>query len=145
MEKPTLESVKKKFQEWQENNQGDGMIPRRLKREAVALLEVYSKARLAKELGLTESCVRAWQRRILEVEHDAGIDRRIYEPPQKRDDEGPAFLEVGANGPACTSPFEAGRPALLLRRPDGAVLSVKGELTAPQMKTLTAVFLGGEP
>jgi len=139
MEKPTLEGVKQKFLDWQQNNQGEGMIPRRLKREAVALLEIYSKARLAKELGLTESCVRAWQRRILEIEHDAGVDARIYEPAAKRTDEAPAFLEVGASG---ATPFETGRPALLLRRPDGAVMTVKGELTVPQIKALTSVFLG---
>ena len=68
MDKLSLEDVKKKFSEWQENNQGEGMIPRRLKREAVALLQAYSKPRLAKELGVTESSIRAWQRRILEIE-----------------------------------------------------------------------------
>lgn len=145
MEKPTLAEVKKKFQVWRRNNKGEGMLPRYMKRQAVTLLEAYSKVRLAKELGVTESSLRAWQRRILELEHDAGmLDTKIFEMgPRGQHQEGPAkFVELsdmnsdGANA--------AGRPSLLLRRPDGAILSVKGELSMTQIKALTMIFLGDE-
>lgn len=139
--KPTLAEVKKKFREWKKNNEGQGMIPRRLKREAIHLLDRYSKVRLAKELDLTESCIRAWQRRILEIEHDAGMDRYINEVVPKPPSNEPAnFVELGGAG--TTPDTLGGRPALMLRRPDGAVMSIKGEITAAQIKALTMTFLG---
>lgn len=140
-QKPTLAEVKKKFREWKKINEGQGMIPRRLKSEAIHLLDRYSKMRLAKELGLNESCIRAWQRRILEIEHDSGIDRYVNEVAPKPSSNEPAnFVELGGAG--STPDVGGGRPALMLRRTDGAVMSIKGELTATQIKALTMTFLG---
>ena len=142
MEKPTLVEVKRKFREWRKNN-GDSaaVVPRRLKREAIHLLDAYSKATLAKALGVNETAIRAWQRRILEIEHDAGVDTKMYEVMPKKSEDQPSFFELGGQSPGLAP--ESARPSLMLRRPDGGLLSVKGDLTVDQIRKLTLIFLGG--
>lgn len=61
MDTKKLIAVKKKFADWHKANKGEKLTPRHLKREAVALLEFYSRNRLAKELGVTEPTIRSWQ------------------------------------------------------------------------------------
>lgn len=95
MDTKKLAAVKKKFANWHKANKGEKLTPRHLKREAVALLEFYSRNRLAKELGVMEPTIRSWQRRILEVAHDARVYETSLRPPAHLDDpDGPSFIEV---------------------------------------------------
>ncbi len=153
MDTKRLAAVKKKFADWHKANKGEKLTPRHLKREAVALLEFYSRNRLAKELGVMEPTIRSWQRRILEVAHDARVYETSPRPPAHLDDpDGPSFIEVtekalepaSTSGTAPVAGLFTAQPSLLLRRPDGGVLSVKGDLSTGQIRLLTRAFLGGK-